>query len=353
MQKANKQKSRNQLARFERAVQLRDSGHKEEAELILAGLVRECPDDLDVRIVYGGMLFRSKCYADALPHFQKILESRPMIEVASLGLFHCLGKLGRGEEAIKELRRFSSVVGSKGEYRRLLEDVSKAVLLEELVKWLRTLKPIQVRRQAEAVKPLLGHRLVLVRWATAQALGRAGIGRRELSIRLSSERNTLVISEITKSLSLLGEKRSLPQLRSLVQEHRSFRVRGFAILAVTDLEGRAAVPFLLERRARERNGMVKAILDCALFANGAMESLPNLSENLKSSKPKVRGLVVNLLYHYAPRRGRTLLLGVLRDALARETLPGLRSDIERAIQRLSKPAHRIRPEADDEDLRSG
>jgi HEAT repeat protein len=306
-----------------------------------------------IRTIWTFALFMEACSfilsATRTPsHFQKILESRPKAEPASLGLFHSLGKLGRGKEAIKELRRFFSVAASKEEYRRLLEDVSKAILVDELVKWLEALKPAQVRRQAESVKPLLGHRSALVRWAIAQALGRAGIAGRELLARLRRERNTLVITEITESLAILGEKRSLPQLHSLAKEHRSPRVRSYAILAITDLEGRLAVPFLLERRARERNGRVKATLDCALFAKGAKGALPNLLEDLKSKKPRVLNLVVNLLYYYAPRRSRTLLLAALRDALARETLPGVRGDIERAILRLSKPAHRIRPEADDD-----
>ena len=168
MQKTSKQKSRSLQARFERAIQLRDSGQRDEAERIFADLVREYPENLGVRLVYGGILFHSKRYADALPHFQRILESKPKSEMASLGFFHSLGKLGRGKEAIKELRRFFSVAGSGKEYTRLLEDISKNILADELIKWLESLKPAQVRRHAEAVKSLLGHRSVLIRWTAAK-----------------------------------------------------------------------------------------------------------------------------------------------------------------------------------------
>jgi hypothetical protein len=206
---------------------------------------------------------------------------------------------------------------------------------DQLAKWLETVKPAEVHRQAESIKSLLDHRSVLVRWATAQTLGRSGVGGPELLKRLDHERNAIVITEITESLASLSEMQSLPKLQELAEKHSSPLVRTYAILAITDLAGKRAIPFLWERRSKERNSAVKATLDCALFVKGVVEILPDLLEDLKSRKPKVRNLVANLLYHYAPRRGRTLLLTALREALARETLPGIRGDIERAILRFS------------------
>lgn len=206
---------------------------------------------------------------------------------------------------------------------------------DELTNRLQEMAPARIRKQAEEVKPLLAHRNQLVRWAAAEALGRAGLGADELRERLGTERNELVLSEIAESLASLKDEASLPRLRSLAEEHSSTLVRNYALLAIADISGKEALPYLRDRLARERSRRVKAFLRCALFAKGAGEVLPGLLKDLRSNDPRVRRGVANLLYHYAPRRQRPVLLAALREAADRETQPGARGDLERAIAELS------------------
>ena len=206
---------------------------------------------------------------------------------------------------------------------------------DELTNRLQEMAPARIRRQSEEVKPLLAHRNQLVRWAAAEALGRAGLGAAELRERLGAERNEVVLAEITESLASLKDEASLPRLRSLAEEHPSALVRSYALLAIADISGKEALPYLRDRLARERSRRVKASLRCALFAKGADEVLPDLLKDLRSNDFKVRRSVANLLHHYAPRRQRPVILAALREAADRETQPGARGDLERAVEELS------------------
>jgi HEAT repeat protein len=206
---------------------------------------------------------------------------------------------------------------------------------DELTNRLQKMTPARIRKQAEEVKPLLAHRSQLVRWAAAEALGRAGLGADELRERLGTERNELVLTEIAESLASLKDEASLPRLRSLAEEHSSALVRNYALLAIADISSKEALPYLRDRLVRERSRRVKAFLRCALFAKGAGEVLPDLLKDLRSNDPRVRRGVANLLYHYAPRRQRPVLLAALREAAGRETHPGALGLLERAIEELS------------------
>ena len=206
---------------------------------------------------------------------------------------------------------------------------------DELTNRLQKMGPARVRKQAEEVKPLLSHRNQLVRWAAAEALGRAGLGAAELRERLGAERNELVLAEIAESLVRLKDEASLPRLRSLAEEHSSTLVRNYALLAIADISGKEALPYLRERLVRERSRRLKAFLRSALFAKGADEVLPDLLKDLRSNDVRVRRGVANLLYHYAPRRQRPVLLAALQEAAERESHPGARGDLERAIEELS------------------
>jgi len=206
---------------------------------------------------------------------------------------------------------------------------------DELTNRLQEMTPARIRKQSEEVKSLLAHRNQLVRWAAAAALGRARLGAPELRERLAKERTEIVLTEVAESLASLKDEASLPRLRSLAEEHSSTLVRNYALLAIADISGKEALPYLRDRLARERSRRVKASLRCALFAKGAGDVLPDLLKDLRSSDFKVRRGVANLLHHYAPRRQRPVLLAALREAADRETLPGARADLERAIEELS------------------
>lgn len=112
---------------LEEALALRDSGKHNLAEELLSGLVAKHPSDLDLRIVYAGLLFSLKRHRQSIEHFQAILKTKPRAEAASLGLFHALWKTGHQPEAVEEIRRFLSVGGESMEYRRLLKDIAAKV----------------------------------------------------------------------------------------------------------------------------------------------------------------------------------------------------------------------------------
>ena len=113
---------------LQKALTLRDSGDYKQAEELLVSLVGKYPGDLDLRIVYAGLLFALKRYCESMDHFRVILKVRPRAEPASLGLFHALWKTGQRREAVEEVRRFFDGGGESMEYRRLLKDIAKTVL---------------------------------------------------------------------------------------------------------------------------------------------------------------------------------------------------------------------------------
>ena len=206
---------------------------------------------------------------------------------------------------------------------------------DELAKRLEAMRPSELRRKKEWVVSLLHHRSVIVRWAAAQALGRAQIGTEELRRALDKERNELVLTEITESLAIFRDDQSLPQLRGLAEGHPSPIVRSYSLMAIADISRRGSVPYLQERLRRERSTYVKAALSCVLVAQGVGDALNDVVKYLGSKNIKIRRLAANLLYHYAPRKGRHLLLTALREVLSRETNHGARGDIERAVKELS------------------
>jgi HEAT repeat protein len=213
----------------------------------------------------------------------------------------------------------------------ILEETSP----DELANRLESMKPAEIRRLGDEVQSLLQHRAVLVRRAAAEALGRAQVGATALRKRLRGERNVVVSAEIMESLARLRDRESLPQLYRLAEKHPASLVRSYAFLAVADILGKKAIPYLAEKRRRERNRYVRAALDTALFAKGTDKALPDLLKDLNSRDFRVRALVANLLYFYAPARHRTVLVEALREALERETVAGVHGDIERAIGELS------------------
>jgi hypothetical protein len=106
-------------------------------------------------------------------------------------------------------------------------------------------------------------------------------------------------------------------------------------MAVADISRKESVPYLRERFKRERSTYVRAALSCVLVARGVGDSLDDVVKYLGSRNVRIRRVAANVLYYYAPRKGRHLLLTALREALSRETDPGARGDIERAVKELS------------------
>lgn len=98
-------------------------GDFEGAAECLAQLLPHYPDDEDLRFLYAGLLFELDRYAEALPHFEAVIEIQPLHEWASLGVVHCHWKAGLIREAMGELKRFHRAGGESMEHRRLVKEI--------------------------------------------------------------------------------------------------------------------------------------------------------------------------------------------------------------------------------------
>lgn len=56
------------------AKQISDQGDLGGAACALQRLTENYPNDMDVRLAYAAVLFRSKRYADAVPHFDSVFK---------------------------------------------------------------------------------------------------------------------------------------------------------------------------------------------------------------------------------------------------------------------------------------
>jgi tetratricopeptide (TPR) repeat protein len=86
------------------------------------------PDDEDLRFLYAALLFELDRYAEALPHFESVIEIQPLNEWASLGVVHCRWKAGLIREAMSELKRFHRAGGESMEHRRLVKEIIQSGL---------------------------------------------------------------------------------------------------------------------------------------------------------------------------------------------------------------------------------
>jgi len=98
-------------------------GDFEGAADYLAQLLPHFPDDEDLHFLYAGFLFELDRYAEALPHFEAVIEVQPVNEWASLGVVHCRWKAGLIREAMGELKRFHRAGGESMEHRRLVKEI--------------------------------------------------------------------------------------------------------------------------------------------------------------------------------------------------------------------------------------
>lgn len=191
-----------------------------------------------------------------------------------------------------------------------------------------------VRLLEEDVAAALRDRSVMVRWAAAEALGRAGVGARALINRLHVDKNKLVLAEICDSLASTSAKNALPSLRGLAKASRSSLVRGSAALAIADL-GKAPERRFLERlMSRDRSPRVRAVIACALLALGDHSQLDRIRRLLRLRDAAVRCSIANLLSASSPRRVRREVVEMLREANKGESRRGVRLDLEHAIEKL-------------------
>ncbi|HYQ00033.1 MAG TPA: tetratricopeptide repeat protein [Polyangiaceae bacterium] len=104
------------------ATELASRGEFSKALGVLEPLAVSEPNDPRVLGVLAGVYFRQDRFEEAARYFRRATERSPRSELASLGLFHALWKLGEQLSAEQELTRFLSIRESE-EYRMLLEEM--------------------------------------------------------------------------------------------------------------------------------------------------------------------------------------------------------------------------------------
>lgn len=208
---------------------------------------------------------------------------------------------------------------------------------DTLLEWLEALAAERVAAKARTVERLLSHRSREVRSAAALALGRSDKASKVLRQRLSREPNELVLTDICEALSDLDDAAAVDPLSKLAREHKSQLVRRYALMALADISGMPALPFLEDRIARDRSRRVRATLSVLLLWMEAAAALPALIKGLKSKDIIVRRLIANLLSQYPPAVCRPEVLSALECAHRVEEVRGARIDLSEAVSFLQAP----------------
>jgi len=86
-----------------------------EARVLLDQLLEIEPENGVALMMLAGSYFCEKLFADAEEVFQRLILLAPGVGQVSIGLFNCLWQLDRHEEALEEIKRFSSVADKKAE----------------------------------------------------------------------------------------------------------------------------------------------------------------------------------------------------------------------------------------------
>ena len=109
---------------------LKAEGRIAEAIDLLLDLGRMYPGEKSVFIALGHLYWIQDNLSDASSNFRTATELDPLLELASLCLYHTLWSSGRQEEALVEMKRFLQVSQSE-EYDRILKAFNEADLETE------------------------------------------------------------------------------------------------------------------------------------------------------------------------------------------------------------------------------
>jgi len=91
----------------------------------LKSLVLQRPDSAMFSATYANTLKESGDLEGALHYFRRAVVIEPTKELYSLGLFHCLWRLEKREEALAEMRRFVSIAES-ADYQQILRELNES-----------------------------------------------------------------------------------------------------------------------------------------------------------------------------------------------------------------------------------
>ena len=107
---------------FSQAVSLKEQGDMIAAKDVLISLVELDPESTAAVLILGDVYQSLNRREDAIDAFRQAIELSPMLEAASLALFHCLWESGKRDEAMEELKRFQSISDSE-EYRKIVSAI--------------------------------------------------------------------------------------------------------------------------------------------------------------------------------------------------------------------------------------
>ena len=91
---------------------------------VMLELSASYPENAKIRAVLANAYWDLGEIASSESEFRKAVEFSPTLEIASLGLFHCLWEQGRRDEAFDEMKRFMALSDSV-DYRGMVEEITR------------------------------------------------------------------------------------------------------------------------------------------------------------------------------------------------------------------------------------
>jgi HEAT repeat protein len=188
-----------------------------------------------------------------------------------------------------------------------------------------------VVRQLWEIRRLASNRSRATRWAAARALGEGNVGADVLRERLRVEKVPAILAEVCDSLGRMGDRATLPKLRTLGARHPSAVVRCHALMAIVDIAGEGAAAFLRKRHAEEKEIRTRATIQCLLNWLGREAAVDQLVRALSSRRIATRQAIANLCAQYPPRSNRSAVVAAMKSLEGRMPPIGARSDVRKAI----------------------
>jgi tetratricopeptide (TPR) repeat protein len=90
----------------------------------LSRLLTQYPDDSQIMGRLGFVHYELREFDGARNLLARAVQLDPESELWSIGLFHCLWKLGETDQAFDEVRRFLRVRPDSLEFRRLIKEMN-------------------------------------------------------------------------------------------------------------------------------------------------------------------------------------------------------------------------------------
>jgi predicted Zn-dependent protease len=109
---------------FSEAVKFKEAGQLKAAKELLIDLAQQDPKSTAILAVLGDVYWDLEELEEAISTFRRAIEIAPTLEAVSLGLFHCLWKLERREEAMEEIKRFQTISDSE-DYRQIVKEINE------------------------------------------------------------------------------------------------------------------------------------------------------------------------------------------------------------------------------------